>query len=70
MLAKLEKDIANLQQDRDEFEEDLLLVTLPFGINVMGRGSLRFGGDNRSSRVGGGAGAGGDSTVIEGVPGD
>jgi hypothetical protein len=39
IVTKIETDIANLHQDREEFEEDLRLVTLPFGINLMGRNS-------------------------------
>ena len=34
VLSKIESDIENLYQDREEFEEDLRLVTIPFGINL------------------------------------
>lgn len=34
ILSKIENDINNLYQDREEFEEDLRLVTIPFGINL------------------------------------
>ena len=34
VLSRIENDIYNLHQDREEFEEDLRLVTIPFGINL------------------------------------
>lgn len=39
MASKIDNDISQLHQDREEFEEDLRLVTLPFGINLMARNS-------------------------------
>lgn len=55
VLSKIENDIENLYQDREEFEEDLRLVTIPFGINLnrTGRNSemIRY----SQSRVAGGA---------------
>jgi hypothetical protein len=51
-LAKIQQDIEGLEQDRAEFEQDLRLVTLPFGINVMSRNSLRYGHNVSGSRIG------------------
>jgi hypothetical protein len=60
-LARIRTDVENLEQDRAEFEQDLRLVTLPFGINVLSGNQLRYGAGNASSsRVGA------DSTVMEG----
>jgi len=39
LASKIDNDISQLHQDREEFEEDLRLVTLPFGINLMARNS-------------------------------
>jgi hypothetical protein len=67
LLAKIETDISNLHQDREEFEEDLKLVTLPFGINLMGRNSqMRY--DYSKSSVAGGAPLN-DSEVISNASG-
>lgn len=49
-LEKIDSDIYNLNQDREEFEEDLRLVTLPFGINLMGRHSQMIRYDYSKSR--------------------
>ena len=33
MISKLDRDLDELYQDKEEFEEDLRIVALPFGIN-------------------------------------
>lgn len=52
LASKIESDIAALHQDREEFEEDLRLVTLPFGINLMGRNSQYIRYDSKAAHFG------------------